>query len=155
VVYAKPPFGGPTTVLAYLARHTHRVAISRLIALDDGKVSFTWKDYSANGRTKVMTLAADEFIRRLLVHVLPDGFDRIRHYGFLANADRRDNLARCRRLIAPTDPAMDPTPMVDHIGDSHAQPGALPACPDCGLMRRIAVVPRSARSAQPFNCDRS
>jgi hypothetical protein len=121
VVYAKPPFGGPTTVLAYLARYTHRVAIanSRLIALDDRKVSFTWKDYRAHGRTKVMSLAADEFIRRVLIHVLPDGFHRIRHYGFLANGDRRDNLARCRRLIAGTEPPTEPTPTVDRLGDDH------------------------------------
>ena len=99
VVYAKPPFGGPRQALAYLGRYTHRVAIanSRLLALEDGKVSFTWKDYRKDGLTKVMTLDAAEFIRRFLLHTLPDGFHRIRHYGFLANGDRRDNLDRCRR----------------------------------------------------------
>ncbi len=87
VVYAKPPFGGPEQVLAYLGRYTHRVAIanSRLISLSEGKVSFSWKDYRHNGKAKVMTLDADEFIRRFLLHTLPDGFHRIRHYGFLAN----------------------------------------------------------------------
>ena len=159
VVYAKPPFGGPATVLAYLARYTHRVAIadSRLIALDDGKVRFTWKDYRVHGRTKVMTLDADEFIRRFLLHVLPDGFHRIRHYGFLANRDRRDNLALCRRLIAANDAAVEPTPAIDHGSGDHARSDALPPpCPDCGgLMRRIAVVPRSPGSPRPFFCDTS
>lgn len=158
VVYAKPPFGGPATVLAYLARYTHRVAItnSRLTALDDGTVSFAWKDYRADGRTKVMTLAAAEFIRRFLLHVLPDGFHRIRHYGFLANGDRRDNLARCRRLIAASDTTMEPTPAVDPKSDDHDRSDALPACPDCGgLMRRVAVVPRSPCSPRPFCCDTS
>ena len=101
VVYAKPPFGGPEQVLAYLGRYTHRVAIanSRLLSLADGKVCFTWKDYRADGETKVMTLDADEFIRRFLLHALPDGFHRIRHYGFLANGSRGDNFALCRRLL--------------------------------------------------------
>src|SRR2546421_5907009 len=100
VVYAKPPFGGPKQVLAYLGRYTHRIAIanSRLISLSDGEVRFTWKDYRQAGKTKVMTLAADEFIRRFLLHTLPDGFHRIRHYGFLANGSRSDHLARCCRL---------------------------------------------------------
>src|SRR6266516_1906122 len=101
VVYAKPPFGGPEQVLAYLARYTHRVAIanSRIVSLDDGRVGFTWKNYRCAGQTKVMTLEAHEFIRRFLLHVLPDGFHRIRHYGYLANGGRADNLARCRRLV--------------------------------------------------------
>ncbi len=87
VVYAKPPFGGPKQVLAYLGRYTHRVAIanSRLIGMEDDRVAFRWKDYRHGGRTKVMTLDAHEFIRRFLLHTLPDGFHRIRHYGFLAN----------------------------------------------------------------------
>src|SRR6516225_5527942 len=102
VVYAKPPFGGPELVLAYLGRYTHRVAIanSRLISLADGKVSFSWKDYRQNRKTKVMTLDADEFIRRFLLHTLPDGFHRIRHYGFLANGGRNDKIALCRQLLA-------------------------------------------------------
>ncbi len=105
VVYAKQPFGGPQQVLAYLGRYTHRVAIanSRLISLADGKVRFTWKDYRADGKTKVMTLDADEFIRRFLLHTLPDSFHRIRHYGFLANGSRNDNIAHCRRLLEATD----------------------------------------------------
>src|SRR5205814_10691896 len=103
VVYAKRPFGGPEAVLAYLSRYTHRVAIanSRLIALDDAGVTFKWKDYRAKERerAKLMTLAIDEFIRRFLIHVLPDGFHRIRHYGLLANGGRAENIARARRLL--------------------------------------------------------
>lgn len=158
VVYAKPPFGGPQTVLAYLARYTHRVAVanSRLIALEDGQARFTWKDYRAHGRTKVMTLAADEFIRRFLLHVLPDGFHRIRHYGFLANADRSDNLALCRRLIAAHNVTANPGPAIDHASDEHTRSDAVPTCPDCGgLMRRIAIVPRPPCRQQAFFCDTS
>jgi hypothetical protein len=103
VVYAKRPFAGPAAVLAYLSRYTHRVAISnrRLLALDERGVTFRWKDYRAKGRTrhKVMTLAADEFMRRFLLHVLPGGFHRIRHYGLLANAHRKASLALARELL--------------------------------------------------------
>jgi hypothetical protein len=101
VVYAKPPFGGRQQVLAYLGRYTHRVAIanSGLISLSDGTVRFTWKDYRHHGKNKVMTLAAGEFIRRFHLHTLPDGFHRSRHYGFLANGERRARLALCRRLL--------------------------------------------------------
>jgi len=103
VVYAKRPFAGPAAVLAYLARYTHRVAISnqRLMALDERGVTFRWKDYRATGKTrhKTMTLATDEFMRRFLLHVLPSGFHRIRHYGLLANAGRREHLARARQLL--------------------------------------------------------
>ena len=104
VVYAKRPFAGPEAVLAYLSRYTHRVAIanSRLLALDERGVTFKWKDYRAKGRTrhKTMTLAADEFIRRFLIHVLPRGFHRIRHYGWMANTHRVDKLVRARDLLA-------------------------------------------------------
>ena len=103
VVYAKRPFAGPAAVLAYLSRYTHRVAISnrRLLALDERGVTFRWKDYRAKGRTryKAMTLDADEFMRRFLLHVLPGGFHRIRHYGLLANPKRRTNLAMARTLL--------------------------------------------------------
>jgi hypothetical protein len=103
VVYAKRPFAGPAAVLAYLSRYTHRVAISnrRLVAMDERGVTFRWKDYRAKGRTryKTMTLSADEFMRRFLLHVLPTGFHRIRHFGFLANAGRKENLARARELL--------------------------------------------------------
>ena len=101
VVYAKRPFGGPEAVLAYLSRYTHRVAISnrRLIAVDDAGVTFKWKDYRAKGRerAKTMTLATGEFIRRFLIHVLPSGFHRIRHYGLFASSKRAENIARARR----------------------------------------------------------
>ncbi|WP_332698869.1 IS91 family transposase [Devosia sp.] len=103
VVYAKRPFAGPEAVLAYLSRYTHRVAISnrRLVAMDEHGVSFRWKDYRAKGSTrhKTMTLGADEFMRRFLLHVLPGGFHRIRHYGLLANGSRKANLARARELL--------------------------------------------------------
>ena len=102
VVYAKPPFGGPQHVIEYLGRYTHRVAISnrRLLALEDGQVSFRWKDYRDDGKDKVMTVAAEEFIRRFLQHALPPGFQRIRYYGFLANCHRARKLELCRQLLA-------------------------------------------------------
>src|SRR5215204_3558622 len=158
VVYAKRPFGGPEQVLAYLGRYTHRVAIanSRLRSLADGKIRFTWKDYRADGKTKVMTLAADEFIRRFLLHTLPDGFHRIRHYGFLANGSRGDSLALCHRLLDArvTGAASEPTD--NHTkGDRPLTAADFAICPDCGgTMRRIAAVPRS-RNAAPFSCDTS
>jgi hypothetical protein len=101
VVYAKPPFGGPEQVLAYLSRYTHRIAIanSRLISIAGSKVTFRWKDYRQRGKAKVMTLDAPEFIRRFLLHTLPDGFHRIRHYGFLANGHRAAKLEVCRCLL--------------------------------------------------------
>ena len=101
LVYAKRPFASPSQVLRYLARYTHRIAISnrRLVGLDDSHVSFVWKDYRDAGRTACMRLTADEFIRRFLLHVLPDGFQRIRHYGFLANGHRRQKLTVIRRLL--------------------------------------------------------
>src|SRR5476649_1075180 len=103
VVYAKRPFAGPEAVLAYLSRYTHRVAISnsRLVSLDERGVTFRWKDYREHGRTryKTMTLRTEEFMRRFLLHVLPSGFHRIRHYGLLANAGRREHLAHVRQLL--------------------------------------------------------
>lgn len=115
VVYAKRPFAGPEAVLAYLSRYTHRVAISnrRLVAMDENSVSFRWKDYRAKGRTrhKTMTLDPAEFMRRFLLHVLPTGFHRIRHYGLLTNAGRRANLARVRTVleVPPPEPVSDET----------------------------------------------
>ena len=108
MVYAKKPFGGPQAVLAYLSRYTHRVAISnrRLIAADESGVTFKCKDYRIEGpgRYKTMTLATDEFIRRFLMHVLPKGFHRIRHYGLFANGNRAANIARARELLAMPPP---------------------------------------------------
>jgi hypothetical protein len=107
VVYAKRPFAEHEQVLHYVARYTHRVAISndRLLRLDDSKVQFRWKDYRDNNRHKTMTLAAEEFIRRFLIHILPEGFQRIRYYGFLANCCRKDKVARCRQLLKMPPPA--------------------------------------------------
>jgi len=132
VVYAKPPFAGPESVLAYLSRYTHRVAISnsRLIRFDDNGVTFKWKDYRTNGRDrhKLMTLATDEFIRRFLIHVLPTGFHRIRHYGLFANGGRSENLVRLRELLnlPPPPDQTEPDTEADET-PSLAQP-----CPCCG-----------------------
>jgi hypothetical protein len=106
-VYSKPPFGGPEQVLEYLARYTHRVALSnhRLVRLADGKVTFTYKDYSQNGRRREMTLPVEEFIRRFLQHVLPHRFVRIRYYGLFANRHRKRQLERARALLGVTSPA--------------------------------------------------
>src|SRR5262249_9691101 len=104
VVYAKPPFGGPEHVLQYLARYTHRVAISnhRLLSFLDGKVTFRWKDYAHGNKKRKMTLTAEEFLRRFLLHVLPRGFVRIRHFGFLANRQRTERIALCQQLLPAT-----------------------------------------------------
>ena len=118
VVYSKPPFNGPKSVLAYLSRYTHRVAISnqRLVNADADTVAFRWKDYRIkNGdRQKVMRLATSEFIRRFLMHVLPDGFHRIRHYGLLASGVRKKNLAKCRALLSAPPPEL-PNTQLDFV----------------------------------------
>ena len=156
VVYAKRPFGGPEQVLDYLARYTHRVAIanSRLVTLADGRVSFLWKDYRHHDKRKVMTLDADEFIRRFLLHVLPDGFHRIRHYGYLANGGRVAKLACCRRLLAAPEPA-PPAVAADYRERYEQLTGrSLDLCPCCdGRMIEIGVIPRAtARAATaPWN----
>ena len=147
VVYSKKPFGGPEAVLAYLSRYTHRVAISnqRLIAADANTVTFTFKDYRVEGpdRYKTMTLATAEFIRRFLMHVLPKGFHRIRHYGLLANGGRADNIARARALLGVPAPAETPD-----RADNAAQPEALAhPCPCCG--GRMIVIEPVARYATP------
>ncbi len=134
VIYAKPPFGGPAQVLAYLGRYTHRVAIanSRLTRIDSGQVAFRWKDYRHHDKAKIMTLAAGEFIRRFLLHTLPDGFHRIRHYGFLANGHRVAKLMLCRRLLdAPAPPT--PPPATDYRERYRRLTGrSLQICPCCG-----------------------
>jgi hypothetical protein len=111
VVYAKRPFGGAAHVLHYLARYTHRVAISdhRLLSFSDERVTFRWKDYAHGNKKRKMTLAADEFLRRFLLHVLPNGFVRIRHFGFLANRNRRQHVSLCRHLLKATDDSI-PSP---------------------------------------------
>jgi hypothetical protein len=135
VVYAKPPFGGPDFVLAYLGRYTHRVAIAnpRLISLTDGRVAFRWKDYRHYGKAKVMILDADEFIRRFLLHSLPDGFHRIRHYGLFANGHRADKLALCRKLLTVASPTEAPELARDHRDPPRQQTAIqLHLCPCCG-----------------------
>jgi Putative transposase len=132
VVYAKPPFGSPSHVLHYLARYTHRVAISnhRLVAVTDDTVSFRWKDYRHGSQIRTLTLDTDEFLRRFLLHVLPKRFVRIRYFGFLASRARTLGLAHCRQAVAvaPTPPA---EPLVT------APPRASWPCPRCGGPMRI------------------
>ncbi|HEY5321372.1 MAG TPA: IS91 family transposase [Caldimonas sp.] len=151
-VYAKPPFAGPEAVLAYLARYTHRVAVSnsRLIAVDERGVILRYKDYRHNGqaRYRTMTLATDEFIRRFLLHVLPKGFHRIRHYGLLASAGCKANIARARELIAAPVPPIDPLVARDNTNrDAGAAPDHRPPCPCCG--GRMIIVEILERSGAP------
>ena len=158
-MYAKRPFGGPEETLAYLGRYTHRVAItnSRLINFEQGRVSFRWKDYRQGGETKLMTLSAEEFIRRFLLHALPDGFQRIRHYGLLANGHRAAKLELCRTLLAaPPPPARSATR--DYREQYRQLTGKdLDICPHCGgRMVRIGPLPPSqARAHAPHRCDTS
>ena len=146
VVYAQAPFGGGAEiVLKYLARYTHKAAISnhRLVDLADGRVSFQWKDYAHGGRQGIMTLDAVEFVRRFLMHVLPSGFVRVRHYGLLANRHRQEKLARCRELIgaaktpqadtAPTEPA----PVTPPAPETTVTPTRV--CPRCGSGRMVVI----------------
>lgn len=153
VVYAKPPFGGPAQVLAYLGRYTHRVAIAnaRLVSVTATDVAFRWRDYRHHGKPKRMTLDADEFIRRFLLHTLPDGFHRIRHYGFLANGHRAEKLALCRRLLAnpssepSAEPAKDATPFQRHD-----------RCPGCGgTMMTLTILARPQPCRSSFWYDTS
>src|SRR6266550_205184 len=145
VVYAKAPFGGPQHVLEYLGRYTHRVAISnrRLLALEQGHVSFQWKDYRDGQKQKVMTLSAEEFIRRFLQHALPPGFQRIRYYGFLANCHRAAKLDLCRRLLATA--CSDLLPQPDQCREFLvAVTGSqLRLCPQChvGILACIPFLP--------------
>jgi hypothetical protein len=140
VVYAKPPWGGPEQVLKYLARYTHRVAISnrRLLKLEDDKVFFQWKDYAHGGAQKILALDAVEFVRRFLQHVVPSGFVRIRHYGFLSHRHRADKLAQCRRLLGVEQSAAKLDP-------EGADPGRVEVeelskrCPVCQQGRMVVV----------------
>jgi hypothetical protein len=166
VVYAKKPFGGPAQVLAYLSRYTHRVAIanSRLVACDQHHVAFSWKNYRRNGAAKVMRLTPDEFIRRFLLHTLPDGFHRIRHLGFLANGHRAAKLTLARSLLntaSEAEPADEAAPAaasdspLQSTVDRHA-----PACPLCGgVVRVTSYMPppasRCGSAAAIFQCDTS
>jgi hypothetical protein len=143
VVYSKRPFGGPQAVLAYLSRYTHRVAIanSRLIAFDEQGVTFNWKDYRIEGRDryKQMTLATGEFIRRFLIHVLPKGLHRIRHYGLFAKNSCADNIAHARELLAVAKPQDQPTAATVNPSE--------PICPCCG--GRMIIIEVFARGATP------
>ena len=147
VVFAKRPFAGPEQVLAYLARYTHRVAIGnrRITGIDDTHVSFRWKDYreSDQQRAKVMRLEAGEFMRRFLIHVLPDGFHRIRHYGLFANGHRAEKLALCRKLLAV------PVSEVDNgdVAGAEASEDETPLCPCCG--GRMKIIETFERGSEP------
>ena len=153
VVYAKPPFGGPAQMLAYLGRYTHRVAISnaRLVSVTGDQVAFRWKDYRHHGSSKVMTLEAHEFIRRFLLHTLPDGFHRIRHYGFLANGHRAAKLALCRRLLDIPHPEPAANPIDDTLPPRRPE-----RCPCCGgAMMVIGFLPRPLPARPSFWHDTS
>jgi hypothetical protein len=149
VVYSKPPFGGPAQVLEYLGRYTHRVAISndRLLSLENGNVTFRYKDYKDGNLQKTMTLEAEEFIRRFLLHVLPSGFVRIRHYGFLANRGRAVNLALCRTLLGVADSSpQPPQPELPHDWKTRYEMltgKSIDLCPACrqGSMIQVEIIP--------------
>jgi len=148
VVYAKRPFGGPEHVLHYLARYTHRVAISnhRLVSVADGKVTFRWKDYAHGSKQRKMTVAAEEFLRRFMLHVLPRRFVRIRFSGFLANRRRKQLLPLCQRLLERTPPQRS-----EATGSGEAQPAPAWLCPHCGgpmvLIEKLTARQISRRSA--------
>lgn len=143
VVYAKRPFGGPAQVLDYLGRYTHKVALSnhRLLRLENGQVSFHWRDYRHGHRKKIMTLAATEFLRRFLLHILPEGFVRIRHFGLLANRHRAENLALCRQLLTTAEPTpvenLTPQPWTALYQELTGVDLLL--CPECGLGRLVRI----------------
>jgi hypothetical protein len=147
VVYAKPPVGGPLQVLEYLGRYTHRIAISndRLLALKHGQVTFQWKDYRRRGRQKsrTMTLPAEEFLRRYLIHVVPPQFRRIRHYGFLANRHRKQKAARCRQLLGQGVTQLLPGALQCNVLLASLPPRPLARCRVCGQgeMIRIQTLP--------------
>jgi predicted RNA-binding Zn-ribbon protein involved in translation (DUF1610 family) len=145
VVYAKPAFGGPRQVLRYLGRYTHRVAISnhRLISFDGERVTFRWKDYAHGSQTRLMTLAATEFLRRFFLHVLPKGFVRIRHFGFLGNRFRATRVKLCRQLLAQA-PSPPTTPQVPHTD------AAIWHCPHCGTV--MIIVQRFASAESLSRC---
>jgi hypothetical protein len=152
IVYAKRPFAGPEQVLAYLSRYTHRIAISnrRLVALDDSHVSFSWRDYAHGSAKKVMRLDAHEFLRRFLLHVLPDGFQRIRHFGFLANGHRRLKLAAIRSLLAVSAPPPSTATTVDDEPTARDPGEPRVPCPCCGgAMTFVEVLPGPPRRRWP------
>ena len=154
VVYAKRPFGGPEHVLHYLARYTHRVAISnhRIVNFADGRVTFRWKDYAHKGKQRLMTVTGEEFLRRFLLHTLPRGFVRIRFCGFLANRRRRELLPLCRQLLDAAPPAAPTT-----SGTSEAKTSCVWVCPLCGgtmaFMERLTPKKIRRRSAERESVD--
>lgn len=151
VVYAKPPFGGAQQVLHYLGRYTHRVAISnnRLLSLDDGQVAFLWKDYKQGGTQRTMTLKTDEFIRRFLLHILPNGFQHIRHYGFLANRCREIKLSLCRRLL-DGQPSVSRQSVEDYRDRYQRLTGkSLRDCPLCAMGHMVYIETLPASSLPP------
>lgn len=141
VVYAKRPFGGPAQVLEYLGRYTHRVAISnnRLLKSESGQVAFTWKDYRDRDAVKQMTLDAEEFIRRFLLHILPDGFQRIRHFGFLSNRNKKEKLDLCRKSLGVDSQSQSKQPSDWKSRYEELTGVSLDACPVCGKGRMIAI----------------
>lgn len=153
VVYAKAPFSGPEDVLEYAARYTHRVAISndRILDIHDEKVQFRWRDYRDGNRNKIMTVAADEFIRRFLLHVLPDGFQRIRHYGFLANRFRQQKIARCRELLKmlPLEPKCQDTKKDYRDRYEELTGKSLKTCPICHQGQMAVIEIFEAGTAPP------
>jgi hypothetical protein len=161
VVYAKRPFAGPQQVLTYVGRYTHRIAISnnRLLAIDDGKVQFRWKDYRHGNPNGSMILAADEFIRRFLIHVLPDGFHRIRYYGFFCNRRRESKLARCRELLGmqQVKPATAaPCPSNDYRKLYEALTGtSLTLCPACSRGHMLVIEVLARAGTRRWVCDTS
>jgi Putative transposase len=146
VVYAKPPFGVPQQVLKYLARYTHRVAISngRLLELNDGRVTFSYKDYAAGNAIGTMALETQEFARRFLLHVLPRGFVRMRYYGFLANCHRREKLELCRRLLSTQREDTESIAEIPKDGQLIDPAAAHPICPNCGQRKMIIIEKISA-----------
>ena len=157
VVYAKRPFAGPQQVLDYVGRYTHRVAISnnRLLDMENGQVRFQWKDYRDDGKIKTMTLSADEFIRRFLLHVLPNGFQRIRYYGLLGNRYRKEKLGQCRRLLGMSPPSeqTNPSPAEKDYRDRYEEltGKSLHQCPQCqqGRMLVVEILPRPLCNSVP------
>jgi hypothetical protein len=155
VVYAKQPFAGPQQVLDYVGRYTHRVAISnkRLLDIEGDQVQFKWKDYRDGGQVKTMTLSADEFIRRFLMHVMPSGFHRIRYYGLLGNRHRSEKLAECRRLLGMhtvEHHAEQPKPKKEYRERYEELTGrSLRQCPHCqqGQMVKVAILPRALNTS--------
>jgi hypothetical protein len=141
VVYAKPPFAGPEQVLDYVGRYTHRVAISnnRLLDIEAGQVRFHYKDYRNGGQQKTMTLSAEEFIRRFLLHALPDGFQRIRYYGLLGNRYRQEKLARCRQLLGMPPAAKSPEPQDYRDRHEELTGASLRECPVCHCGRMFTL----------------